>query len=234
MRDVNALLAEAEEQLAAVRSIYEASLRAKNASAKLQIRIKNVLDNQRSALEYAAHSITERFGRANSRSYYPLAGSAIEFSRLLKLQMKGVAEARPDIAAVIERHQPYQPDHDWLGHLRTLVNENKHRRLTPQTRQQGVEFEGGPGGGYMGTAAGGIKFGPGGKLRIPEGAAFTIEFPGPGPIQGHNLMQAVYVDWLFADPHLSALQTLERIQQRLPAAIADIFQVADQNIPGGA
>ena len=55
-----------------------------------------------------------------------------DFPRQLENELPGILKNEPAIAQAFGRHQPYQPDHDWMSHLWELTNENKHRRLTPQ------------------------------------------------------------------------------------------------------
>ncbi len=77
---VDALLADAEEQMAAVRSLYDTSLTEKQVIRGLQVRIKNVLENQRSALEYVAHAVVVLAGGNGSRCYFPVLNEPGEFT----------------------------------------------------------------------------------------------------------------------------------------------------------
>ena len=80
--DIDALLEDADEQLERVRDLYEKSLREKEVPTKLKTRIKNVVENQRSALEYLAHAIYERHGDGKgAKSYYPGRPCPNEVSR---------------------------------------------------------------------------------------------------------------------------------------------------------
>ncbi len=81
MRDVYVLLDDAEQQLANVRELYEGSLQAKEAGGPLQARIKNVLENQRSALDYLANAITERDGKRGTKPQYPYSFEEDEFEK---------------------------------------------------------------------------------------------------------------------------------------------------------
>lgn len=46
--------------------------------------------------------------------------------------MPGVAIGAPQVAAAIEKWQPFQPGMDWLRDLNVLTREQKHNRLTLQ------------------------------------------------------------------------------------------------------
>jgi hypothetical protein len=132
LASVEELLDNAEENLRVVAEIYEATLVAKKQGKNLKPKLKNILEDQRSALDHLAHAIHARDGTpSKSRTYYPSAERPSEFNGHIDQNMPGVRAARPDIATAIERHQRYQPDHDWVKWLYELVNENKHRTLSP-------------------------------------------------------------------------------------------------------
>jgi len=96
--------------------------------------------------------------------------------------------------------------------LTLLTNENKHRRLTPQTRteQRTTRYE-------SGGAA--IQLGEGASIHLGGGADIIL---GGQSIRQIQPTQTIYVDWLFEDPQLSALGTLERIQESLPSLVDDV------------
>jgi hypothetical protein len=241
--DIDALINEAADQLVAVRGLYQRSLTVASRLSRLQAKIKNVLENQRSALDYLAHAIVERDGKAGSRAYFPVAKKPEVFSDVFGGQMPGVRATRPDIEGAIEKRQPYQPGYEWLEHLVFLTNENKHRRLTPQTQEVTAELRGGPGGGTIGAGdpdrkliiadevtilksmnVTGVDLPEGAAIRLAPGAEMTVS--GPGPLDVRNVTQTEIVDWLFADLAISALATLERIQAKLPGLLAEVIHVA--------
>ena len=223
--DIEALLLEAEAQLAQVRVLYEESLRLQTVSTALRVKVKNVLENQRSALEYLAYAIATAVANPGRSVHYPLAPEITKFDASIDSRMPGVRLARPDVAAAIAMHQPFQPGHQWLSSLRDLTNENKHQRLTPQVRAESLHISAGPGGGYVGTPGGtGIGLGQGASIILGPGA--SISFGGPGPILQQNINHEVIVDWLFDPLGVSALATLEEIQRNLRPAIDDVVQIA--------
>ena len=224
MEDLAALLAEVDEQMGTVRRLYADSLRTETVFPGLQPKIKNVLENQRSALEYLASAIVDRFGKSTGRSYYPIVSEPALFDARFAKNMRGVAAARPDIRDAIEARQPYRQGYEWLGHLATLTNENKHQKLSPQQRVETRELRPGPGGA-------GVIGGPGASIRMTGNASIrmtgnaSISFGG-GPVVARNIQRRVLVDWLFADLRISALATLTEIERRLPSLISEIRQVA--------
>ena len=211
--DIDALLEDATEQLERVRELYAGSLREQEVPAALKTRIKNVVEHQRSALEYLAHAIYERHGDGKgAKSYYPVAPAPTKFPDVFERVLPGVAANCPDVRDAIKAHQPYEPGFEWLRHLTLLTNENKHRRLTPQTRteQRTTRYE-------SGGAA--IQLGEGASIHLGGGADIIL---GGQSIRQVQPTQTIYVDWLFEHPQLSALGTLERIQESLPSLVDDV------------
>lgn len=220
MRDVDALLDGASGQLTTVRNLYEATLEKKDASP-LQVLIKNILENQRSALDYMARAIVERYGKSGGKVYYPMARHPNEFPNLFERNMPGVNALRPDLRNAIKHRQPFRPGYDWLGYLSTLTNENKHKRLTPQTQMQGRKWHTGPGGGVLQV---------GERLLWLEGGTYVLgdsqlDFHGK-PVQAYGIRETRYVDWLFADLGISVIGTLDRIHDSLPYVINDVCDIA--------
>ena len=129
------------------------------ASRKLKARIENVLENQRSACEYSAHAIVERHGNPKRDSYYPIARSPSGFPGSFRRTLPGVKSTK--VREAIEARQPYQQGYEWLGHLATLINENKHRRLTPQTRTEHRRIRAESGGSAIEWSPENVQFGSG-------------------------------------------------------------------------
>jgi hypothetical protein len=220
--DITALLAEGDAQIALVQKEYQEALQQQHAGATLRVRIKNVLENQRSALEYLANGLHEALGGAPSkRVYYPVSFAPKDFASLIKGQMPAV-QAGSSLYKAIETGQPYKPGYVWIGHLAVLTRENKHHRLTPQIRDETRVVQVGMLGGgavqYRPQQAGkgGVRFGVGVSIGgVPIDPA--TQRPVPSPTQ--TVVERIYVDWQFDDPRVSVLQTLREIQDGLPKLI---------------
>lgn len=133
VEDINALLIDAREQMEVAEGLHNQALDDPRVRNRFKSRVKNVLENQRSALDYLAAGLTSDFGTGKrGKIYYPLAQSESEFASLMEGNMPGVATAKPAIADVVEQHQPYQPHHEALRELNQLAREQKHNRLTWQ------------------------------------------------------------------------------------------------------
>jgi hypothetical protein len=140
-QDIAALVEDAGEQIAAAAKLHDEALSSPAARGSFKARVKNVLEAQRSALDYLAVEITNRYGTPEGLIYYPLASGEREFLRVINSRMPGVESAEPTIAAAIKRFQPWQPDGLWMRELNQLTREQKHNRLSPQLVRQTYECE---------------------------------------------------------------------------------------------
>jgi len=219
---IKALVADAAEQLQLVDEMYEESLEEQSVSPRLQTRIKNVVENQRSALEYLANRIYEAYGDGKrAKSYFPVAESPEDFPRVFDLRLPGVAAGAAEVRAAIEERQPYRDGYGWLQDLVYLTNENKHRKLTAQTRKErSVSRWNRPEATIEADDAGNIRIGP------PAGDT-NVRFEGDlREIPPDE--ELAYVDWLFTDLGKSAMQTLQAIQAGTVALIEEVVAVMDQ------
>lgn len=215
IQDIADLLADTEDQLQLVAQIYEKSARQGAQDQRLKPRIKNVLENQRSILDYLAHHIHDRYGiPTDKKIYYPLARTPANFPSQCDQRMPGVRKARPDIAGAIERCQPY--NRIWLLWLTKLVNDHKHRVLTKHVRHATTRTHlAAPGGGTMTVQ--GVSF------QDEHGRPIT-----PSEYFGVPSHDEARIEWLLSvdATRLPAWIVLRMIQQDLVPAVDGIIQVA--------
>ena len=203
--------------MARVGKLYGASLRAREPSEELQTTITEVVEHQRAALDYVATAIYEKFGKKGTKVYFPYAQNPAKFPDYFEKNLPKLAATQPGIFTAIERHQPYQPGHEWLGHLVTLTNESKHRDLTPQTKTENVRRSV-----TKGDAS--ISWGPG--VTFGSGISIMGEPVDPTTQRTASTVETIYVDWLFADPPVPAFQMLETIQAGIRPMLEEICQSA--------
>jgi hypothetical protein len=132
LEDIAAILDDAKEQISALQALHDEALDKEAARPRFRARVKSVLEQERSALDYLAVEITKRHGTTNGLIYFPLAQSAHDFPMEMERKMPGVAAATPKVATAIEKRQPYQQGMEWLRDLNQLAREQKHNRLTLQ------------------------------------------------------------------------------------------------------
>jgi hypothetical protein len=223
--DIHALLNAANGQLVILRALYEQSIEAQQLDPELRPLIKNILENQRSALDYLAQRILDKHGTpgATKKVYYPLAYGPNAFPNWFDKNLPGVKKGCPAAHDAIRDRQPYEPGYDWLQDLLDLVNQNKHRELTPQVKAWKTEL-------VVDPEQSGL---PAERVEADVADASTDAVQATEPVLvgrdaqvGEKIGAAVIVDWRFTKPPASARGTLERIQRELPRLISDVSRAA--------
>lgn len=141
--DSKALLEESTEMLFEIKTIYRKSLDKRMIPNSLRIKIKNLLENIRSALDYPANHIfdtycahnfsAEKVEKKRSRIYFPIRKTKAAFDTCMEDDFKGLSSTRPDIVDILEKNQSFNTT-NWLETLNYLSNSNKHRSLALQER----------------------------------------------------------------------------------------------------
>jgi len=138
--DIDALIEDAAEQLEVVAALYGQAVAERKLPPLLPARIKNVVEHQRSSLDYLAQRILDTYGSRKAKAYYPFAWNDNAFQPFFDRNLPGVAAARSDIRDAIKNRQPYQPGYQWMDDLNRLSTQNKHRELTPQSQEIRIDL----------------------------------------------------------------------------------------------
>ena len=238
LEDAKELVKHAKGVLPKLEQDYKASLNEKTIKPALLIEIKSVMEHLRSALDFAAHGLFAKFGssaKSNPRIYFPYAPitqSESEFKTAKRIEtcIPGLTASRPDIVTLLESYQHYSnPANRWLPVFMELNNENKHERLTPQTRQEARQLR-------IESGGAAIELGPGASISVGQGASIqfgNIVIPGgqdfsgerPAVIFGAGTQSVtIWVSFIFSTngehviPFLTnAAAQVERIVQALAA-----------------
>jgi hypothetical protein len=190
--DAKALVGHCKPTLDRIMAAYEVSLREKTIKSSLMIEIKNLMENLRSALDFTAHGLFDKYGdktKAGGNIYFPYAWSGLDKAgfaskRVIEQKIPGLTANRPDIAAKIESYQHFAASQNgWLPKFMDLNNENKHQQLTPQTRKESKQLNISSGGVSISMGEGtSISMGPGTSIRmgdaiIPGGQHIDVNNP---------------------------------------------------------
>lgn len=207
--DIAAVLKAADEGVLRLSGEYFHTIRAQTMPASLQVVIKNVLENQRSALEYLAWAITDAFGVTSIRTSYPMTTGPFDLAGQMPRLMEGVAPSRPEIAEALGRHQPY--NRPALGNLSKLTRKHKHQKLPPRELREAPAS-------FVVLATGGVAwYGNALPIWLVRAGMAT---PPAGAIDAPS------TEWHFKAPDVPVLGTLESIQTAVTEATADIFQAS--------
>ena len=210
--DARVLLDHAREDLTKIHKEYEASLSQKAIKPTLLVEIKNLMENLRSALDFSAHGLFDKYGsstKKNPRIYFPYATadqdlSAFRRANRIDVCIPGLAATRPDIVTLIEDLQHFgRASMSWVPDFMALNNENKHQRLTPQVRRESKELRISGGGASIGLGQGAsISIGRGASISI-GGAVIrggqTFDVNNPPVVQGGKTEVITWVSFDFEE-----------------------------------
>jgi len=150
---------------------YNDALEKKEIPTSLQIDVKNMMENLRSALDYLANDIYDELihptliaaGKEGIKNvYFPYGKTENDFKSSVGLNLPNLENIHPAIYKIIEEAQKHQSGGEWLHQLCSIVNEKKHDKLSPQTREErrslNMQF---PGGASIDLGAGATMSGSG-------------------------------------------------------------------------
>lgn len=255
LTDIDAILQESDAQIAAASALHDEAFKSQPLRDAFRAKVKTIIEQQRSALDYLAVGITEKHGIPKGMLYYPLAQVDGEFASRMESKMPGVATAVPAIADVIRKYQPYQTAHGWIRELNTLAREQKHNRLTLQLVRSTyvcrvveddtgayVEWEGlslQPG--MINSQGGTMYFRPNPDRDPSAPKLFELGAPTGYLVFGVPLDTATQRPmlsarltvtfgpkdrWFFIDPHVPVLLSMNGYQDSVRRAVDEIGRVA--------
>jgi len=235
---VKDFLEHAKKDLEKIKAEYETSLQSKTISASLQIDIKNLMENLRSALDYVAHDIYESVVKPDCLTsgekeikdiYFPYGKDENDFRSSMGRCLPKLDSLSPSIFGILERIQPHKCGNDWLYNFCSILNQNKHDQLSPQKREEKrglkLDFAGG----------GGITLGPGGVMR---GTGKIVSGDGVLDLKGNiisgdspavNLPPTIkqtiviWVGFRFADTEVEVLPLLQLATKEVEQLADDIY-----------
>jgi hypothetical protein len=141
--DALELVKHSEENLEVILSLHQQCLEEQIIKPLFPIKIKNFMENLRSALDYCASALFAKYGyskKAYPKIYFPyakLSDDRCKFrEKIVERAIPGLLFSRPDIVDKFESYQHFANSGNWLPLLIALTNENKHEQLTPQIQKQ--------------------------------------------------------------------------------------------------
>lgn len=219
--DIQAVLDTAKQDFEKIKNEYQKSLQDEEISSSLRISIKNCLENIRSSLDYLGYQISEEnCPKNNSKIYFPIFfNDKQSFDKFMTKTYPNLDSNNSKLYSKIESIQYYinPSENEWMKDLVTLVNENKHRKLTPQTRTQRKQLNISSGGAGISLGGGAsIKLGGGASIRmggktIYGGQTISPDNPFIHADPGLNVKRTIWVDFKFDELKKSVLLTITKI-----------------------
>jgi hypothetical protein len=142
-KDTTSIIDAAIKQHREILASYEIAL--SNKSMDLRVPVKNVMENLRSALDYMAHDIYEvccqpirkKSGLPDPFNiYFPYGRTEPDFKSRIGSSLPGLATTCPPVYDLLISIQLFACGDKWLYDLCSILNENKHDRLTEQVRTE--------------------------------------------------------------------------------------------------
>ena len=146
-KDTGAIIGTAKEQYKSIRKDYDRAL--KEHSLDLRIPVKNLMENLRSALDYMAHDIYDTCckpartaaGRPDPLNiYFPYGRTDPDFRSGVGSHLPDLENQNPTVYDLVESIQPFRCNDPWLYDLCSILNENKHVKLTAQVRSETEKY----------------------------------------------------------------------------------------------
>ena len=219
--DIDALIRRSRQTLPTIEKEYRANLESKHISEDLKIDIKNVFENLRSCLDYAAHDLNDVLSSGSSKSrklYFPIKQSRAKFDQTISDFFSGMEEFLPNCHSSIERIQPY--NESWLGDFNKLNNNNKHQTLVEQTRTEGSRTTvTRPGSGSVSWTSS-VRIG--GNVRV-MGVPIDPKTQLPVPNSEVETKLERWVDFSFAETGHSVLPFLKESVDKVESIVSDIY-----------
>jgi hypothetical protein len=140
--DANALIAECEQViLPEMNRLYRQSIQDNELKTSVCVKVKSFLEHLRSALDYCASAIYKKYGKGkpSHRPYFSYANAKDTLNdfrtTIIERALPGVAAARREILALLEKYQHFGSTGNWMPIFMQLANENKHQEFTPQAQK---------------------------------------------------------------------------------------------------
>lgn len=232
--DAAELVRHAKDDLAEVKKAYNESLHDKSIKPALLIKIKNLMENLRSALDFGAHGLFAKHGssaKAAPRIYFPYATAAQDLAAFRQFNrieqcIPGITAA-PNVVATLEGMQHFADSKNrWVPIFMDLNNENKHQRLTPQVRKETKELR------ITGGGAG-ISLGQGASISVGAGASISIggaiitggqtfDVNNPPRVRGGKVEVITWVSFQFESNGEQVLPLLEQATAGVDAFVTQL------------
>lgn len=234
---VKDLLEHAKKDLEKIKAEYETSLQSKTISASLQIDVKNLMENLRSALDYVAHDIYESVVKPDRITsgekeikdiYFPYGKDENDFRSSMGRCLPKLDFLSPSIFGILERIQPHKCGNGWLYKFCYILNEKKHDKLSPQEKHVVRQtYQVGPRGGDAAISA------PAGSIKAPPGAIrignqpviFDPNTGIPIPTPGLDVKVTTWVGFRFADTGVEVFPLLQLATKEVEKLANDIYLI---------
>lgn len=145
--DAVCLVSDCEASVFELKTLYVLSLEQKGIDRRLYVRVKNILENLRSALDFCAQAMVLQYSdKMPKKVYFPYAtlrDTKEEFEKKkLPVALPDLRFKRPDLFQLIMEMQYFSHDGArWFPEFMALNNANKHVHFVPNEITEGVSLK---------------------------------------------------------------------------------------------
>lgn len=226
-QDIKVLITSNEQFLEEIESLVNQSLEDKEIDAGLRVKIKNLLENAKSILDYLAHDIAEQYGLQASKIYFPIVGKdkdVTSYKGAIGRNLPGL-EKQKLIFDYIESIQPYNSNYSWLGDFSELSADTKHQQLIPIKRQESKRIiSEHQSGSQVSWNPDSVKFGDGVFIH---GAKVNPITQLPTLLANTVVRREIWVNFQFANG-LSVLPLLKHVVNDIPNITSNVYKKLEE------
>lgn len=139
--EIQELLKNVQENIDHIEGAYDEAKRDEEKTADFNVKVKNTLENLRSALDYVANDIADFYNHRGKYVYFPYGKNENDFKSSFGKSFPGLKKSSPVIYTCLEYFQPHVSGDDLICHMCILTNENKHNNLSKYVRKNSVTSE---------------------------------------------------------------------------------------------
>jgi hypothetical protein len=226
--DIQLLLDNNQHLYNEIVEIYQNNLLSKEVTPELRLKIKTILEDSKSILDYTAHEIAERLNISSPKIYFPIVEtgqSIINFDGCIGRNLPKLKDISSDLYIYLEKLQPYYSENKWLANFSEVLNINKHNFLVAQKRTETTYIKSTHNnGGIVSWNPEAVTFGSG---VIINGAPVNPSTQLPVDTVETKVEKEIWVDFLFDldNSHISAIQLVRELKEKLSSIVADIYQI---------
>lgn len=227
------LLNSSKETLSIITEYYYHSLEDKEISLVLKLKIKHFLEDVKSAFDYTAFVIFNKYCSQYVTNnledhkrgvYFPVKFKKENFNKYVRDTYPNLKDNHSNIHSIFEDLQPYNNNHEWFRIMNSLVNNNKHRSFTPQTKEESVpqiETFDNQGNKLSSFPHGGIHIANSFGVLV-DGMEWDQEKQVPISNKERTVLVTKWVDFVFTDLQKSVLPLLNEIQKQSELVISNL------------
>ena len=130
------------EDFLTLEKIYFDSIKSKTLDKRIYIRVKNLLENLRTAYDFVAWDIIEKNKIEMQRAFFPIHKKTTDINKI-KISLNGAFPGLENVNATLYNYllqiQPALTDENtWLELFNDICGSNKHEMLSLQVRQDDI------------------------------------------------------------------------------------------------